>query len=87
MYDKKAMICKLIGAKIAYYRNISGLTQGSLAKRSHISKSTLSRIERGNYNQSVTISVLIDIADALHIDLQLLMSFSDEEKRLYRHDL
>ena len=85
MCDKKAMI--LIGAKIAYYRNISGLTQGSLAKRSHISKSTLSRIERGNYNQSVTISVLIDIADALHIDLQLLMSFSDEEKRLYRHDL
>lgn len=86
MCDKKTMICRLIGAKIAYYRNISGLTQGGLAKKSHISKSTLSRIERGTYNQSVTISVLIDIADALRIDLQLLMSFTDEEKRLYRHD-
>ncbi len=80
---RKQILFKQIGAKIAYYRTLRGLSQKELAKRSCISESTLSRLERGQYNDNVSLSLLIDIADGLQIDLTLLVTFSDMEKQMW----
>ena len=60
---------KKIGLKIAYYRKSKGYTQEELARRAQISTSYLSRIERGNYTKSVSLSVILTIAHALEIDV------------------
>ncbi len=87
MDNKKQLICKLIGAKIRYYRTLSGINQGGLsqnevAKLANLHPDTISRLERGAYNDSVPLSTLIDIADALGIDVALLLSISEDEKKL-----
>lgn len=87
MDTKKQLICKLIGAKIRYYRTLSGMNQGGLsqtdvAKLANLHPDTISRLERGAYNDSVPLSTLIDIADALGIDVALLLSISEDEKKL-----
>jgi len=84
---KKQLICKLIGAKIRYYRTLCGMNQGGLsqtdvAKLANLHPDTISRLERGAYNDSVPLSTLIDIADALGIDVALLLSISEDEKKL-----
>jgi len=88
---KKQLICKLIGAKIRYYRTLSGMNQGGLsqtdvAKLANLHPDTISRLERGAYNDSVPLSTLIDIADALGIDVALLLSISEDEKKLIQWD-
>ena len=87
MDKKKQLICKLIGAKIRYYRTLCGMNQGGLsqtdvAKLANLHPDTISRLERGAYNDSVPLSTLIDIADALGIDVALLLSISEDEKKL-----
>jgi transcriptional regulator with XRE-family HTH domain len=87
MGDKKIMLCKFIGAKIRYYRTISGiaqhgLSQEELARRSNLHPDTISRIERGNYNDSIPLTTLVDIADGLGIDVQLLITITEVEKQL-----
>ncbi|GBG56066.1 transcriptional regulator [Sporomusaceae bacterium FL31] len=64
---------KVIGLKIAYFRKMKGYTQEELARRAQISTSYLSRIERGNYTKSVSLSVLLIIAQALEIDIDALV--------------
>lgn len=91
MDNKKQLICKLIGAKIRYYRTLSGINQGGLsqnevAKLANLHPDTISRLERGAYNDSVPLSTLIDIADALGIDVALLLSISEDEKKLIQWD-
>ena len=83
MSVKKVMIYRQIGAKIAYYRTLRQMTQAELAKRVNLSKSTLGRIERGRYNNGVPISTLLDIAEGLRIELSSLVSFSEEEKKVW----
>lgn len=80
---RKTIIYKQIGAKIAYYRTLRGLTQEELAARIHVSKSTLGRIERGKYNQNVSVSILLDVAEGLKIDMSLLVTFSEQEKKIW----
>ncbi|WP_371371018.1 helix-turn-helix domain-containing protein [Sporomusa aerivorans] len=60
---------KRIGLKIAYYRKLKGYRQEELARRAQISTSYLSRIERGNYTKSVSLSAILTIALALEIDI------------------
>ncbi len=83
MNVKKMMLYRQIGAKIAYYRTLRQMTQADLAKRVNLSRSTLGRIERGKYNQGVPISTLLDIAEGLRIELSALVTFSDEEKKVW----
>lgn len=83
MYADKDMIFKQIGAKVAYYRNIYHLKQKELAVLTHVSSSTIGRIERGKYNHNVPLSLLIDIANALNIDLSLLVTFEEREKKIW----
>lgn len=73
---------KLVGAKVAYYRKLRNLTQEELGKRSHTSRSCISRIEQGRYNHDIPLSTLMDIADGLHVDVSVLVSVTEEERQL-----
>ena len=75
------MLYKLIGARIRYYRTLNGLNQRELAKRVHISESAIGRIERGDYNESISLSTLVDIANGLKIDVQRLLTMDEGEER------
>lgn len=80
---KKIMIFRQIGAKIAYYRTLRQMTQAELAKKANLSKGSIGRIERGKYNKGVPISTLLDIAEGLRIELASLVTFSEEEKKVW----
>ena len=80
---KKEIIYRQIGAKVAYYRTLRGLTQDALAKKMSVSRSTISRIEQGKYNRSISLDILLDLADGLRIECSSLLTFSDLEKRMW----
>lgn len=72
-----AMRYKMIGLKIAYYRKMRGYTQGQLAGKIGISTTYLGQIERGNNGKSYPIETLLSIAVGLDIDVNLLLSSSE----------
>lgn len=80
---RKEFFLKMIGAKITYYRTMRDMSQKELAKRANMSVSSLSKIERGRYNDNVSVSLLFDIADGLQIDITMLVTFSDMEKSMW----
>ena len=80
---RKEILFRQIGAKIAYYRTLRDMSQKELAKRANLSTSSLSKIERGRYNDNVSVSLLFDIADGLQIDVTMLVTFSDLEKNMW----
>ena len=73
---------KQIGNKVAYYRKMRNLTQDELADRVNISVSSLSKLERGKYNNNIPLSMLIMIAEGLRIDVSMLVTFDEREKLL-----
>ncbi|WP_019555353.1 helix-turn-helix domain-containing protein [Propionispira raffinosivorans] len=77
-----AFMYKQIGRKVAYYRQLRELTQEQLASRIHISTSSISRIERGKYNNNIPLSMLMVIAEGLKIDLAMLVTFNEQEKKI-----
>ena len=72
-----------MGAKIAYFRTLVGISQTELANRIKTTQSTVSKVESGNYNDNLNISMLTDIANALDVDLALLLSFTGYEKAMW----
>ena len=68
---------KQIGNKVAYYRKLRNLTQDELADRVNISVSSLSKLERGKYNNNIPLSMLIMIAEGLRIDVSMLVTFDE----------
>ena len=80
--DKKAVL-RQVGGKIAYFRTLVGMTQGELAQKINTTRSTVSKIECGNYNGRLDMIYLINIAEALQIDLSLLLTFSSFEKDMW----
>lgn len=80
---RKEILVRQIGAKIAYYSTLRDMSQKELARKANISTSSLSKIERGEYNDNISVSLLMDIADGLQIDLTLLVTFSDLEKNMW----
>lgn len=72
-------IYRQIGARVAYYRTIEGLSQEAFALKIAISK-----IERGRYNSGLSIATLLSIADGLGVDLAALISENETEKKIYR---
>ena len=83
MSVQREIIFRQIGAKIAYYRTLRGITQEKLAKRMGIHKSVISRIERGNYHKDLSLGTLLDVADKLRIDPALFLTFNDLERKLW----
>ena len=69
-----AMRYKMIGLKIAYYRKLRGYTQEYLAVKVGITRTYLGQIERGNKGKSYSLETLLLIADALNIDVNQLLS-------------
>ena len=74
---------KQIRTKVAYYRILRKLKQERLGAHACISQSVLSRIESGKYNDTLSVPMLLDIADGLQIDMSLLASFNDVEKSMW----
>lgn len=64
-----------IGYNIAYYRKHKGLTQEQLAEKLDISRQHLGAIEAPNIVRPVSLDLLFRIADALEIDVRLLLDF------------
>lgn len=62
-----------LGLNIAYYRKRSGLSQLQLAELVDISRTHMSRIETADC--AVSLDVVFDICDALHITLAELFDF------------
>lgn len=83
----KEFTFRQIGAKILYYRTLRRMTQRELARKIHVSLSTLGRIERGAYNHDISVSLLLDLANALGVKLHLLLDFPDEEKAIWWEEL
>lgn len=77
------MVLRQIGAKIAYFRTLSGISQKDLADRIKTTQSTVSKVENGSYNDNLSIVMLTEIADALEIDLALLLEFNGFEKAMW----
>jgi transcriptional regulator with XRE-family HTH domain len=67
--DKFFSTYKEIGRKIAFYRNLRGLSQESLAAKIDISTSHLSKIEAPNTNISFSLDILLLIAEGLEINV------------------
>lgn len=82
MDARRILIYRQIGAKIAYYRTIEGFSQEAFARKISISKSTLSKIERGKYSSGLSIATLLDIADGLSVGMTALLLCSEEEQRV-----
>ncbi|WP_295234473.1 helix-turn-helix transcriptional regulator [Veillonella sp.] len=82
MDDKKSNLFKCIGAKVTYYRTLRGLTQRELATQIGISPSTLNKVERGTYNQNVSIAMLLDIAEGLNVDVTYFLSITEADKEV-----
>ncbi|WP_418378450.1 helix-turn-helix domain-containing protein [Acidaminococcus sp.] len=85
--DKKHKLCRFIGAKIRYDRMLraiehNGFSQADLGNLAHLHTDTISRIERGTYHDSIPLSTLMDISDALGIDVAELMTLTETEKEL-----
>ena len=77
------MVLRQIGAKIAYFRTLAGISQKDLADRIKTTQSTISKVENGSYNDNLNIAMLTEIADALEVDLALLLEFNRYEKAMW----
>jgi transcriptional regulator with XRE-family HTH domain len=58
-----------IGRKIAFYRNLRGLSQEALAEKIEVSVSHISKIEAPQTNTSFSLDMLLLIAEGLDVDV------------------
>lgn len=79
---RRKILFKQVGAKIAYYRTLREISQSELARRTHISQSTISRIERGDY-ENISLALLFAISESLQIDAALLITFNEMERNMW----
>ena len=82
MINIYTFLFKQIGRRVAYYRRLRNLTQEELAKRINISKSSLGKVERGKYNNNISLSMLMAIAEGLNVNLAVLVTFDEREQAL-----
>lgn len=75
-----AVVMKQIGVKIEYFRKIKGMSRAELAEAINMSVNSIGRIERGNYNKSISVHTIIAIAEGLDIEFTKLLEFSEQEK-------
>lgn len=66
-----------LGLNIAFYRKRAGLTQERLAEQVGISRSHLSAIEAPNLIRPFSLELLFELADALSVTPDKLLSFRD----------
>lgn len=73
-------IYKLIAAKVAYYRKLNGYSQAELANCVHLNRSVITRIESGAYNNNIPLNLLFSLAEAMHIDAVVLITFDKNDR-------
>lgn len=76
---KNKKLIKAIGERIRSFRLELQISQEELANEADIPLSQIGRIERGETNP--TISTLFVIAEALKIDLSVLLNFKNKIKQ------
>ena len=81
-FNQKLTYNKHISSRIAYFHTLNDISQEELAECIHLSRGALGKIERGIYGSKISLDPLLDIADALGPDLNMLIS-SDPEERQY----
>jgi len=64
-----------IGIKIGYYRKLRGYTQAQLAEKAQISAGYLSQIEAPGMAVSISLEMLLTIAEALQVPPSKLLEF------------
>lgn len=72
-------VYQLIGAKVAYYRRLNCYSQKELAEAVHINRSVIARIESGTYNNNIPLNLLFLLAEALHIEAAVLITFDERD--------
>lgn len=80
--EQKQLVARMIGARVAYYRNIMGMTQKDMAKALFVSPSTISKIEQGKYLNSLSISHLLDISELFGISPSALIHSNSQDRDL-----
>ena len=73
MNIKYSKIYKEIGKNISKYRKEKGLTQEELANKVGISYSYITQIEAPNVIKKMSLEVLLDLAEALDVDIKDLL--------------
>lgn len=63
-----------LGLRIAYYRKLNRITQRKLAERVNISEQYMSKIERGNVSNCVSLPVLNNISNELGVSIDILIN-------------
>ena len=82
-YTLKQLL-KLIGAKVAFYRTLRGLKQQELADRVSMSRSTINKVERGGYNDNLSIDMLFTLASGLGINVRMLLEITPEDEKMLK---
>ncbi|TCL62599.1 helix-turn-helix protein [Hydrogenispora ethanolica] len=72
--DRFFPIYKEVGRRIAFFRNLRGLSQEELAAKIDISASHLSKIEAPNIQISFSFDMLLRIAEGLDIQVAALFA-------------
>lgn len=70
---------KAIGLNIAYYRKLKGYTQMQLADKVNISRTHMSNIEAPNVHTSISLDLLLSIANVLDVSAHKLLIFPTEQ--------
>lgn len=73
---------QLVRSRLRALRTTRGLSLDELAGRSHLSASTISRIETGK--RTISLDVLLPLATALQVDLDALLAASDDDDVVIR---
>ncbi len=79
-------VYQLIGAKVAYYRRLNCYSQKDLAEEVHINRSVIARIESGTYNNNIPLNLLFSLAEALHIEAAVLITFDERDLLFLKKD-
>lgn len=82
--NDKNLCMRFIGAKVTYFRTMRGMTQRGLAERISVSPNTIGRIERGQYNDNVSISMLIDLANGLGVPVYAFLRYTEDDAYLMK---
>jgi transcriptional regulator with XRE-family HTH domain len=68
---------KQLGLNIQYYRKMKGMTQQDLADACQLSRTQIGVIENPNIPRSTTLGTLLDIAEALGVEVTKLFDFKE----------
>lgn len=73
---------ELVRARLRSLRQTLGLSLDAVAERTHLSASTISRVETGR--RTISLDVLVPLARALHVDLDVLLDVRQDEDVVIR---